>query len=152
MSRVSCAEETGLIEEAWWSGIVEPGAEWHALRHAGDAAALAYRVRVTCQPNYYNTTCTTFCRPRDDKFGHYTCSTQGDKHCLPGWQGDNCEKRKYPPPPTCMFDYRPRCPAYIRFLLQPSAKRAVTRPTAAATGLATASEYCYPALLKINMC
>lgn len=93
-----CAEETGLIEEAWWSGIVEPGAEWHALRHAGAAAALAYRVRVTCQPNYYNATCTTFCRPRDDKFGHYTCSAQGDKHCLPGWQGDNCEKREYPPP------------------------------------------------------
>ncbi|KAJ2944729.1 hypothetical protein O0L34_g4091 [Tuta absoluta] len=85
-------DESGLIEEAWWSGIVEPGAEWHALRHAGSAASLAYRVRVTCQPNYYNTTCTTFCRPRDDKFGHYSCSPQGDKRCLPGWQGDNCEK------------------------------------------------------------
>ncbi|CAG5004744.1 unnamed protein product [Parnassius apollo] len=85
-------EETGLIEEAWWSGIVEPGEEWHALRHAGAAAAVAYRVRVTCQPNYYNTTCTTFCRPRDDKFGHYSCSAEGDKKCLPGWQGDNCEK------------------------------------------------------------
>ncbi|XP_038206571.1 protein serrate, partial [Zerene cesonia] len=85
-------EETGLIEEAWWSGIVEPGAEWHALRHAGAAAALAYRVRVLCQPNYYNTTCTTFCRARDDKFGHYACSPAGDKRCLPGWQGDNCEK------------------------------------------------------------
>ncbi|XP_037294179.1 protein serrate isoform X1 [Manduca sexta] len=84
--------EAGLIEEAWWSGIVEPSAEWHALRHAGAAAALAYRVRVLCQPNYYNTTCTTFCRPRDDKFGHYSCSADGDKHCLPGWQGDNCEK------------------------------------------------------------
>ncbi|XP_045532882.1 protein serrate-like [Pieris brassicae] len=84
--------ETGLIEQAWWSGIVEPGSEWHALRHAGSAAALAYRVRVLCQPNYYNTTCTSFCRPRDDKFGHYSCSPQGDKRCLPGWQGDNCEK------------------------------------------------------------
>lgn len=84
--------EAGLIEEAWWSGIVEPSAEWHALRHAGAAAAVAYRVRVLCQPNYYNTTCTTFCRPRDDKFGHYSCTPDGDKHCLPGWQGDNCEK------------------------------------------------------------
>lgn len=74
---------------------MEPGAEWHALRHAGAAAAVAYRVRVTCQPNYYNTTCTTFCRPRDDKFGHYACSASGDKRCLPGWQGDNCEKRTH---------------------------------------------------------
>ncbi|KAL0868793.1 hypothetical protein ABMA27_007159 [Loxostege sticticalis] len=83
--------EAGLIEEAWWSGIVEPGAEWHALRHAGAAAAVAYRVRVLCLPNYYNATCTTFCRPRDDKFGHYSCSASGDKQCLPGWQGTNCE-------------------------------------------------------------
>ncbi|KAJ8714307.1 hypothetical protein PYW08_007927 [Mythimna loreyi] len=84
--------EAGLVEEAWWSGIVEPSAEWHALQHAGAAAAVAYRVRVLCQPNYYNTTCTTFCRPRDDKFGHYSCTAEGDKRCLPGWQGDNCEK------------------------------------------------------------
>ncbi|XP_047034069.1 protein serrate [Helicoverpa zea] len=84
--------DAGLVEEAWWSGIVEPSAEWHALQHAGAAAAVAYRVRVLCQPNYYNTTCTTFCRPRDDKFGHYSCSPDGDKRCLPGWQGDNCEK------------------------------------------------------------
>jgi hypothetical protein len=75
---------------------VEPGAEWHALRHAGAAAAVAYRVRVLCAPNYYNATCTTFCRPRDDKFGHYACSAAGDKQCLPGWQGDNCEKRTLP--------------------------------------------------------
>ncbi|XP_069360683.1 LOW QUALITY PROTEIN: protein serrate [Maniola hyperantus] len=85
-------DEPGLIEQAWWSGIVEPGAEWHALRHAGAAASVAYRVRVTCQPNYYNATCTTFCRARDDKFGHYACSADGGKRCLPGWQGDNCEK------------------------------------------------------------
>ncbi|CAH0594416.1 unnamed protein product [Chrysodeixis includens] len=84
--------DAGLIEEAWWSGIVEPSAEWHALQHAGATAAVAYRVRVLCQPNYYNTTCTTFCRPRDDKFGHYSCTAEGDKRCLPGWQGDNCEK------------------------------------------------------------
>ncbi|KAF9406250.1 hypothetical protein HW555_013309, partial [Spodoptera exigua] len=84
--------EAGLVEEAWWSGIVEPSAEWHALQHAGAAAAVAYRVRVLCQPNYYNTTCTTFCRPRDDKFGHYSCTAEGAKRCLPGWQGDNCEK------------------------------------------------------------
>lgn len=86
--------EGALIEEAWWSGIVEPGAAWHALRFAGARAALAYRVRVLCQPNYYNTTCTTFCRPRDDKFGHYACQPSGSKRCLPGWQGDNCEKRE----------------------------------------------------------
>ncbi|VVC92301.1 unnamed protein product [Leptidea sinapis] len=94
-------KESGLIEEAWWSGIVEPGAAWHALRHAGAAAALAYRVRVTCQPNYYNSTCTSFCRARDDQFGHYACSAAGDKHCLRGWQGDNCEIRCHPTHGRC---------------------------------------------------
>ncbi|XP_061721976.1 protein jagged-1b isoform X1 [Cydia pomonella] len=84
--------ESGLIVEAWWSGIVEPGAAWHALRHAGAAAGVAYRVRVSCAPNYYNTTCTTFCRARDDKFGHYACDDTGAKRCLPGWRGDNCEQ------------------------------------------------------------
>lgn len=83
--------ETGLLSEAWWSGIVEPGAAWHALR----GASVAYRVRVSCQPNYYNSTCTTFCRARDDPFGHYACSPSGDKLCLPGWRGDNCDIRQY---------------------------------------------------------
>lgn len=32
-----------------------------------------------------------FCRPRDDNFGHYTCDHEGDKVCLPGWNGVNCE-------------------------------------------------------------
>lgn len=133
-------EDAGLIEEAWWSGIVEPGAAWHALRHAGARAALAYRVRVTCAPNYYNATCTTFCRARDDKFGHYGCDDTGAKRCLPGWRGDNCEQRTYrarpvrDPPPLSPL------PFTRLFLLQPSAKRAATRPTDAATGPAIASE------------
>lgn len=52
-------------------------------------------VRVQCADNYYNTTCTTFCRPRNDQFGHYTCGKQGNKVCMPGWQGANCEKGEY---------------------------------------------------------
>lgn len=107
MVYILCAlcTDAGLIEEAWWSGIVEPSAEWHALQHAGATAAVAYRVRVLCQPNYYNTTCTTFCRPRDDKFGHYSCTAEGDKRCLPGWQGDNCEKRQYHTPQPLQLLY-----------------------------------------------
>lgn len=53
-----------------------------------------HSVRVQCSENYYNTTCTTFCRPRNDQFGHYTCSELGNKVCLGGWQGANCEKGK----------------------------------------------------------
>lgn len=51
-----------------------------------------YRVRVQCAANYYNTTCTTFCRPRNDQFGHYTCGDRGTKVCISGWQGANCDR------------------------------------------------------------
>ncbi len=47
---------------------------------------------MQCAANYYNTTCTTFCRPRNDQFGHYTCGDRGTKVCISGWQGANCDK------------------------------------------------------------
>ncbi|XP_055700061.1 protein serrate [Phlebotomus papatasi] len=81
-----------LIEETTFSGVIFPSQEWHTLNPKGKNANITYRVRVQCDPNYYNTTCTTFCRPRNDRFGHYTCGEKGDKVCLPGWQGVNCEK------------------------------------------------------------
>lgn len=54
-----------------------------------------FSVRVKCSENYYNTTCTEFCRPRNDNFGHYTCGERGNKVCLSGWKGDNCDKGLY---------------------------------------------------------
>lgn len=82
---------TGVIEEASYSGIVLPGPTWHTLNHQGKNAHLAYRVRVQCADHYYNATCTKFCRPRDDIFGHYTCDENGDKVCIQGWKGADCE-------------------------------------------------------------
>ncbi len=46
---------------------------------------------MKCDENYFNTTCTKFCRPRNDVFGHYTCNERGDKICLHGWVGRNCD-------------------------------------------------------------
>lgn len=81
----------GVIEEASYSGIVLPGPTWHTLNHQGRNAHLAYRVRVQCADHYYNATCTKFCRPRNDIFGHYTCDENGDKVCIQGWKGSDCE-------------------------------------------------------------
>ncbi|KZC15219.1 Protein serrate [Dufourea novaeangliae] len=81
----------GVIEEASYSGIVLPGPTWHTLNHQGRNAHLAYRVRVQCADHYYNATCTKFCRPRNDIFGHYTCDKNGDKVCIQGWKGSDCE-------------------------------------------------------------
>nr|XP_040221199.2 protein serrate [Anopheles coluzzii] len=81
-----------LIDETSFSGVILPSHDWNTLDHIGKSARITYRVRVQCADNYYNTTCTTFCRPRNDQFGHYTCGKQGNKVCMPGWQGANCEK------------------------------------------------------------
>uniref|UniRef100_A0A182JD50 Delta-like protein n=1 Tax=Anopheles atroparvus TaxID=41427 RepID=A0A182JD50_ANOAO len=88
-----------LIDETSYSGVVLPSHDWHTLDHIGKSARITYRVRVQCADNYYNTTCTTFCRPRNDQFGHYTCGKEGNKVCLPGWQGANCEKASLQIPP-----------------------------------------------------
>lgn len=80
-----------IIERNVYSGIILPSTEWHTLLHTGPAAKISYRIRVTCDPYYYNSTCTVLCRPRNDRFGHYSCSERGDKVCLPGWTGPICE-------------------------------------------------------------
>lgn len=64
--------------------------EWTNDVHKTDLASLSYSYRVTCQPNYYGEQCNILCRPRDDVYGHYTCSQQGSVVCLPGWQGSYC--------------------------------------------------------------
>jgi jagged-like protein len=85
------------IEKALYSGIILPGSDWQTLSHSGRSAKIKYRIRVQCMPNYYNATCTKLCRPRDDRFGHYSCDNNGNKVCLQGWIGQNCMSRKENP-------------------------------------------------------
>ncbi|CAG9863615.1 unnamed protein product [Phyllotreta striolata] len=82
---------TNIIEEATYSGIIDPSPEWHTLNHRGLRAQLTYRVRVICDKHYYNSTCTKFCRPRNDSFGHFVCDQNGEKQCIEGWKGATCE-------------------------------------------------------------
>jgi len=58
----------------------------------GQQQSLDYEYRVKCDDHYYGDGCANLCRPRDDKFGHYTCSERGDKVCLSGWSGEYCTK------------------------------------------------------------
>lgn len=85
------SENAKLIEKATYSGIILPSADWHTLNHHGLTAKITYRIRVQCEKNYYNSTCMKFCRPRDDKFGHFICDAAGNKECIAGWKGANCE-------------------------------------------------------------
>ena len=41
---------------------------------------------ITCAPDYYPAgICTTFCRPRNDSLGHFTCNSLGERVCLSGY-------------------------------------------------------------------
>lgn len=83
-----------LIERDIFSSVILPRPDWQTVNHTGKTAFLKYQIRVLCDDNYYNTTCTKLCRPRNDKFGHYNCDVNGDKECLEGWIGNNCQTGK----------------------------------------------------------
>ena len=60
------------------------------------------RMRITvgvhCDPNFYGSRCSSMCVPRDDSTGHYTCGTNGQIVCNPGWIDPfySCTTRKFP--------------------------------------------------------
>ncbi|XP_049927339.1 protein jagged-1b [Epinephelus moara] len=79
-----------LIEKASHSGMINPSPHWQKLTHNGPVAQFEYQIRVSCDEHYYGFGCNKFCRPRDEFFGHYTCDYNGNKTCLEGWSGPEC--------------------------------------------------------------
>ena len=80
---------------------LDAGSEWTRGVHQESHTRLEYEYRMVCSSHYFGKDCDTLCRPRDDKFGHYTCQEDGSKRCLQGWQkdvsrpeGDYCTKGK----------------------------------------------------------
>ena len=55
-------------------------------------ASMTMSFRVTCSSNSYGSDCGTRCEERDDAFGHYTCSSTGERVCMTGYQDSatNC--------------------------------------------------------------
>ncbi|KAG7461325.1 hypothetical protein MATL_G00208900 [Megalops atlanticus] len=113
-----------LIIEAWYSPLadqpvdtndpellisffaiqrkLEVGDEWSRDVQAGKQTELRYSYRFICNENYYGESCSKICAPRDDRFGHYTCNTDGQISCLPGWKGNYCDE------PICLEGCSPR--------------------------------------------
>lgn len=79
-----------IIEKAPHSGMINPSPQWQKLTHNGPVAQFEYQIRVICDEHYYGFGCNKFCRPRDEFFGHYTCDYNGNKTCLEGWSGPDC--------------------------------------------------------------
>ncbi|XP_061545727.1 protein jagged-1b isoform X2 [Phycodurus eques] len=79
-----------VIEKSSHSGMINPSPHWQKLTHNGPVAQFEYQIRVSCDEHYYGFGCNKFCRPRDEFFGHYTCDYNGNKTCLEGWSGPEC--------------------------------------------------------------
>ena len=46
---------------------------------------------VTCAQDYFpQNICNVFCQPQDNATGHFTCDSNGNQVCLPGYTGPNC--------------------------------------------------------------
>ncbi|XP_078734918.1 uncharacterized protein LOC144949008 [Lampetra fluviatilis] len=95
------AQDAGseLIERVVYGGALAPlaadsagSATWRTVRHVGTAASIVFQLRVRCQPRYHGAACTRFCRARDDHFGHFACDAAGNKACLHGWMGPECDQ------------------------------------------------------------
>lgn len=81
---------TRLTTQKW----LDVGPEWIEEEHRSAHSRMVYEYRVTCAAHYYGKGCENLCRPRDDNFGHYSCSPTGERVCLSGWKGDYCATRK----------------------------------------------------------
>ncbi|XP_036332871.1 neurogenic locus protein delta [Rhagoletis pomonella] len=81
-----------LIQRLSLQQVLEVSPEWKTNKSEAQYTWLEYDFRVTCDAHYYGSGCANLCRPRDDPFGHYTCSESGEIICLTGWQGDYCDK------------------------------------------------------------
>ena len=43
--------------------------------------------KASCSANFYGPQCTVICdTPVDDDTGHFTCTDEGERVCLDGWQ------------------------------------------------------------------
>lgn len=92
-----------LISRLTRQRFLEIGGEWTQDNHTSSYSTLRFEYRVKCEEYYYGRGCENVCRPRDDSFGHFTCSTTGKRVCLSGWQGDYCTE------PRCLAGCQGTC-------------------------------------------
>lgn len=84
-----------LISRSSIQRVLAVSSEWTEEQSESVQSTVQYAFRVTCDAQYYGDRCANLCRPREDGFGHYTCSATGERICLSGWEGDYCDKRKF---------------------------------------------------------
>ncbi|XP_076446952.1 uncharacterized protein LOC143284175 [Babylonia areolata] len=89
----STADRQHLIARAVEGGRLEPSTLWHNHTTSSTNTDLTFRFRVLCDSHYYGTGCDVLCRESDDPIiGHYGCDVNGLRVCLPGWEGESCDR------------------------------------------------------------
>ncbi|GAB6021754.1 Delta-like protein 4 [Chamberlinius hualienensis] len=54
------------------------------------SSVFEYVMQVQCQTAFYGDNCSEMCLDRNNEFGHYICTAEGEKECRPGWTGSLC--------------------------------------------------------------
>lgn len=76
-----------LIDRVVINSNLAAGSSISARNYLGIYSKVTMRMAVTilCNTNFYGSDCTRVCIPRDDSSGHFTCDSNGDIVCRPGW-------------------------------------------------------------------
>ncbi|XP_036392357.1 delta-like protein C [Megalops cyprinoides] len=91
-SEQSTDNQNNLISRIATRRRLAIGEDWSQDVNFGEQSELRYSYHVVCDEHYYGDSCSDYCRPRNDTFGHYTCDGAGNRACLAGWKGDYCSE------------------------------------------------------------
>ncbi|XP_020513218.2 delta-like protein C [Labrus bergylta] len=86
----STENQNNLISRLATRRSITAGEEWSQDIDSGNQSELRYSYHVVCNEFYHGESCSAYCRPRNDTFGHYTCDEDGNRRCQEGWSGEYC--------------------------------------------------------------
>ena len=93
-------DEDGITDDDLVDRVTQSVQPWETssnfykqlLTLSGRRVTVKLQVEVYCDKNYYGSSCSLKCVPRDDSSGHYTCDNQGRKVCRQHWYGSSCTR------------------------------------------------------------
>ena len=77
-----------LIDRVVINAELNAGSGSSVIQQPGSygSAVVSLQYTVSCDSNFYGSTCDVYCRSRDDDTGHFTCDSFGNKVCLSAQQ------------------------------------------------------------------
>ena len=86
------------VDEIGITRTMSPGSDsgQFTANGARDGKRLTLRIEANCFADFYGSSCTVYCKGRDDEGGHFTCGSNGEKICIEGWSDPSvdCRTRK----------------------------------------------------------